>query len=105
MDNILMRFCRESHRISLTKIAAFLNISIKEYQQLESGEIFLMRKQASQLGKLYKTKGTYFFKSALQLELLLIKIEIIKVQKARITYLEHTLNTQIPAKKPHKRLK
>jgi transcriptional regulator with XRE-family HTH domain len=100
MDNILMRFCRETHRISLTKIAAFMNISIKEYQQLESGETFLKRKQASQLGKLYKTKGTYFFKSAIHLELLRNKTEIVKIQKEMIYRLEERSEMENAVKQP-----
>jgi hypothetical protein len=87
----MMRFCRETHRISPSKVAAFLNISTKEYYNLEYGESFLSRKQATQLGKLFNTKGTYFFKSALQLELLNIRTELVKVQKSKILHLEDEL--------------
>ncbi len=88
MENILMRFCRETQKHTSHAVAAHLGINISEYQEIERGKILLTKKQARQLGKLFNVKGDYFYEAALQLDLLLTKSEIIKMQKIQMEELK-----------------
>ena len=86
-----MRFCRETHKYSLKKVAGFLGINEIEYTHIETGKTFLTKKQARELGKLFKVKSDYFFKAALQLDLIVAKTEIIKIQREKIEELKQQL--------------
>lgn len=79
MENMLMRFCRENHRQTLDSIATQLHVSVDEYLKIENGEILLNFEQADRLGQLYKADSSLFYEAAMQLDLLLTRIEIIKV--------------------------
>ncbi|MEO6542393.1 MAG: hypothetical protein ABIN74_15430 [Ferruginibacter sp.] len=87
MENMIMQFCRETHRYTRARVAVWLRVTLKEYRELETGQQLLTPKQAAQLGKLYKVKGIYFYRAALQLELLVTRREIIRVQKEEIARL------------------
>jgi transcriptional regulator with XRE-family HTH domain len=89
MENILMRFCRETKRYTVKTVATKLGISVDDYIGVETGEILLTEEQAKILGKLYNAHSSYFNDEAIQLDLLITKIEIIKTLKAKITFLEH----------------
>jgi transcriptional regulator with XRE-family HTH domain len=88
MENILMRFCRETNRYTVKTVATKLGISVDDYIGLETGEILLTEKQANILGKLYNARTSYFNDEAIQLDLLRTKIEIIKALKSKISSLE-----------------
>jgi plasmid maintenance system antidote protein VapI len=92
MENILMRFCRETYKQSPDTVAAHLGINISEYQELETGKILLTKKQARQLEKLFRVKSGYFIEAAMQFDLLLTKTEIIKIQKGEIEELKQQLH-------------
>jgi len=92
MENTLLRFCRETQKYAPKAIAAHLGISINKYQEIEAGKMLLSKKQTHQLGKLFKVKGNYFYEAALQLDLLLTKSEIIKIQKEKIEELERQVH-------------
>ena len=88
MENILMRFCRETNRYTVKTVATKLGINVDDYIGIETGEILLTEEQAKILGKLYKAHTSYFNDEAIQLDLLRTKIEIIKALKAKINSLE-----------------
>ena len=88
MENILMRFCRETNRYTVKTVATKLGISIDDYIGIETGEILLTEEQAKILGKLYNIHPSYFNDEAIQLDLLRTKIEIIKALKSKISSLE-----------------
>ena len=88
MENILMRFCRETNRYTVKTVATKLSISVDDYIGIETGEILLTEEQAKILGKLYNARASYFNDEAIQLDLLRTKIEIIKALKAKINSLE-----------------
>ena len=88
MENILMRFCRETHRYTVKTVATKLGISVDDYIGIETGEILLTEEQAKILGKLYNAHTSYFNDEAIQLDLLRTKIEIIKALKSKISSLE-----------------
>jgi len=88
MENILMRFCRETNRYTVKTVATKLGISVDDYIGIETGEILLTEEQAKILGKLYNARTSYFNDEAIQLDLLRTKIEIIKALKAKINSLE-----------------
>ena len=88
MENILMRFCRETNRYTVKTVATKLGISVDDYIGIETGEILLTEEQAKILGKLYNAHTSYFNDEAIQLDLLRTKIEIIKALKSRISSLE-----------------
>ncbi len=88
MENILMRFCRETNRYTVKTVATKLGISVDDYIGIETGEILLTEEQAKILGKLYNARTSYFNDEAIQLDLLRTKIEIIKALKAKISSLE-----------------
>jgi plasmid maintenance system antidote protein VapI len=71
--------------------AAKLDITADEYEEIETGKMLITYEQAMQLGKLFKIKGKYFYEAALQLDVLLGKIEIIKIQKEKIEELKRQL--------------
>lgn len=88
MENILMRFCRETNRYTVKTVAMKLGISVDDYIGIETGEILLTEEQAKILGKLYNARTSYFNDEAIQLDLLRTKIEIIKALKSKIRSLE-----------------
>lgn len=88
MENILMRFCRETNRYTVKTVATKLSISVDDYIGIETGEILLTEEQAKILGKLYNAHTSYFNDEAIQLDLLRTKIEIIKALKSKISSLE-----------------
>jgi transcriptional regulator with XRE-family HTH domain len=88
MENILMRFCRETNRYTVKTVATKLGISVDDYIGIETGEILLTEEQAKILGKLYNAHTSYFNDEAIQLDLLRTKIEIIKALKSKISSLE-----------------
>ena len=88
MENILMRFCRETNRYTIKTVATKLGISVDDYIGIETGEILLTEEQAKILGKLYNAHTSYFNDEAIQLDLLRTKIEIIKALKSKISSLE-----------------
>jgi len=88
MENILMRFCRETNRYTVKTVATKLGISVDDYIGVETGEILLTEEQAKILGKLYNARTSYFNDEAIQLDLLRTKIEIIKALKSKISSLE-----------------
>jgi transcriptional regulator with XRE-family HTH domain len=87
MENILMRFCRQTNRYNLKSIAAKLHISVDTYRGIERGDILLTEKQARELGKLYNVQYSYFFREALQLDLLLTRKAIIRILKWEVDLL------------------
>ena len=88
MENILMRFCRETNRYTVKTVATKLGISVDDYIGIETGEILLTEEQAKILGNLYNAHTSYFNDEAIQLDLLRTKIEIIKALKSKISSLE-----------------
>jgi hypothetical protein len=92
MENILMRFCRETNHCAVKTVAAKLDVTVDEYIGLETGEILLSDAQAKELGKLYNANPSYFAAEALQVDLLRTRIEIIKTLKAEI----NSLNQKTP---------
>ena len=88
MENILMRFCRETNRYTVKTVATKLGVSVDDYIGIETGEILLTEEQAKILGKLYNAHTSYFNDEAIQLDLLRTKIEIIKALKSKISSLE-----------------
>jgi len=88
MENILMRFCRETNRYTVKTVATKLGISVHDYIGIETGDILLTEEQAKILGKLYNARTSYFNDEAIQLDLLRTKIEIIKALKSKISSLE-----------------
>lgn len=91
MKNILLVFCRETFQCSPNAIATYLGISVTEYQELESGGCLLTEEQAMQLGMLFNVKEKYIYEAALQLDLLLVKEEMVKIQKNKISQLREQL--------------
>ncbi len=91
MENILLRFFRELNEYSPNDIANHLGISKEEYHDIETGNALLKDLQTQQLAKLFKIKSDYLKKSAYQLDLLLARNEMIKIQRREI----QELNQQI----------
>jgi transcriptional regulator with XRE-family HTH domain len=81
MENIIMRFCRENKKYTAKFVAGKLGITVKEYKELEKGVSLLTRKQAKQLGAIYEADSSWFYNEAVQLDLLLTRMAIIKVLK------------------------
>jgi transcriptional regulator with XRE-family HTH domain len=88
MENILLAWCKESQGYTTETIAKHLDISVSEYEKIETGKTLLTEKQADRLGKLFKVKGKYIYKAALQLELLLVRNEMLKGLRVKIEELE-----------------
>jgi DNA-binding XRE family transcriptional regulator len=87
MENVLMRFCRRTHRYTPKKVATHLGISVDTYRDIETGNILLNEKQARQLGALYNAPYSYFYKEAQQLDLLLTRKVINDILKQKINLL------------------
>jgi transcriptional regulator with XRE-family HTH domain len=102
MENIMMRYCREKHRYSYSRIAKHLGISDIEYKELEIGKQLITPEQADQLGELFNVKGDYFYQAAMQLEGLLSKSDFIRVLQEELKRFKEDLPA---AKRPKKRTK
>lgn len=84
MENILLRFCRDTQGHTPEAVAAYLDIPVGEYYEIETGKALLTAKHARKLGKLFNAKASYFYEAARQLDLLLARHEMIKLQKEKI---------------------
>jgi plasmid maintenance system antidote protein VapI len=91
MENILMRFFRETQKHTPDTVAAHLGITVHEYQEIETGQKLLSEKQAKQLGKLFGVKGQYICEAALQLDLLITRNEMVKIYKAKVEELKEKI--------------
>jgi transcriptional regulator with XRE-family HTH domain len=98
MENIIMRFCRETHKYSYAHIAKHLGITATEYRKLEKGEKMITSEQTDLLGRLYKLNGDNFFQAALQLQDLLSKSEIIMALRAEFQNLREKVPSMGPPK-------
>ena len=81
MSNALLLHCKETYKKSNEAIAAALNVTPGQYEEIENGELLITFKQAEALGKLFKTHGSHIYTSALQLDTLLAQRQIIKILK------------------------
>jgi plasmid maintenance system antidote protein VapI len=88
MENIMMRYCRDTQKQTAGKVATVLGISLHKYKQLEAGKTMMTAKQARQLEKLFNVKAHYFYQAALQLDLLRTTSELVIMQKQKIRELE-----------------
>lgn len=101
LENILMRFCRQSRRFSVKIVAAHMGVSIDVYRKMEKGDLLITYKQAVQLGDLYEVSASWFFKEAIQLDLLLSRMAIIRILKNKNDLLIDRLKSN--EKTPEKR--
>jgi transcriptional regulator with XRE-family HTH domain len=84
MHNVLLKFCRQQNRISISAVAHKLNLSIKQYEELETGKLLLNREQALILGKLYNCSYTHFWNEAQQLDAYLANLEVLRSYKEQV---------------------
>ena len=84
MENILMRFCRETQGYTPETVATRLGISVNQYKAIESGKVLLTARLARKLGKLYKQKEEYFYAAGMQLEMLRSGNELIQLYKEKM---------------------
>lgn len=87
MENIFMRFCRETNGLSPDIIATRLDITVDEYLGIETGQVLLSEPQADQLALLFNVKSQALYESSQQLDLLLSAQAIIQAQKEKIAEL------------------
>ncbi|HET6255148.1 MAG TPA: helix-turn-helix transcriptional regulator [Puia sp.] len=91
MQNTLMKYCRISHGLSAASVAPKLGVDACSYKALECGEILMTPEQAKKLGRLYGIRSEYFYQEALQTDLLLAKITLIKILQNKIKELQAKL--------------
>jgi transcriptional regulator with XRE-family HTH domain len=88
MYNILLKFCRQQNRISISALAGKLNLSVEQYEELESGKLLMTREQALMLGKFYRCSYTHFWNEAQQLDTYLANLEVLKHYKQQVVDLK-----------------
>ncbi|MDR3713695.1 MAG: helix-turn-helix transcriptional regulator [Puia sp.] len=81
LENVLMRFCRESKKHTSKELASYLGVSADVYKKMEKGDLLISYKQAGLLGIFYEVNPAWFYKEAVQLDLLLTRMAIIKILK------------------------
>jgi hypothetical protein len=59
MSNALLLHCKETHKQNNKAIAAALNVTPKQYEEIENGELLITYTQAEALGQLYQTHGAH----------------------------------------------
>lgn len=91
MQNMLLKYFRDSSHLSPTEIASRLGISRNTYRDIESGNILISPKQSQQLADLYNTQAYYLYQSAAQLDLLLVTKARNKDLKLEIDRLKNKL--------------
>lgn len=91
MENIVMRYFRETYGHTPTEISQLLAIPTTEYQEIETGQQLLSESQAEQLALLFNVNKDFLLEAAEQLDLLLARNEIIKIQKEKMMQLQHKL--------------
>ena len=91
MSNVVLKLCRETNSYPHSKIAKALGVTVKQYTEMEDGQLLMNRKQSEKLAKLYKMKADYFYTSALQLDCLLVRKEVIGMLKQKNEQLESQL--------------
>ena len=88
MENIILRFCRETQGHTHESLAAELGISVQEYKELENGKKMLTANHVFKLSRLFGIRGQYIYLAALQLDLLLATRETVDFQNEKIKELE-----------------
>ncbi|AEV99717.1 hypothetical protein A4D02_36085 [Niastella koreensis] len=78
MKNVLLCLCRKTHGLTKSQVALKLGMTEKDYKKLESGVLLMTDEQAGKLSDLYNIGPKYFLKSSRQLDLLLLRGQIIK---------------------------
>lgn len=101
MENIFMRFLRDSKGFSPETIAAHLDITVTEYTEIETGQRLITENQADQLGKLFNVKSEIILEAAEQFDLFLARNELIKLQKEKIGELKQLIH-QLQSQSGHK---
>lgn len=91
MENIFMRFLRDSRGLTPEIIAAQLDIPVTEYMEIETGQRLITVKQAEQLGLLFNVNSEIILEAAEQFDLFLARNELIKLQKEKIGELKQQL--------------
>jgi len=91
MENIVMRYFRETCGHPVTEIAQCLGINPSEYMEIETGGRLLSESEAEQLALLFNIKKDFLLEAAEQLDLLLARNAIIIIQKEKIAYLRQQL--------------
>lgn len=80
-------------------VATHLGISVADYLELETGQLFITSEQAEQLGRLYNTNRDYFYEAAELMDLLLARNEIIQYQREQIRQLRQLLANPMEIKR------
>ena len=55
-ENVLLRLCRTSHRLSRPQVASKLGLTPEDYKELETGVTFMTPKEAKVLAELYNIR-------------------------------------------------
>lgn len=98
MQNFLMKYGRIAFRFSPGKVARKLGIPTSVYKAIECGEILITLDQAKQLGEILCLRADFILEEALQTDLMLTKIAIIKLYEQRILQLEEQINRGLNTK-------
>lgn len=87
MENIILRYGRDTKGYTPEYIAAALGISVKEYRKLETGRRMITAPQVRKLEELFGIRGHYIYQAALQLDMLLATTETVLIQEETIRQL------------------
>jgi len=91
MQNFLMKYCRIASGIPPYKIARMLGIDTCTYKAIECGDILITPEQATLFGKFYTLVPNYIYQEALQTDLLLTKMAIIRILERKVQELQEQL--------------
>jgi len=91
MQNFLMKYGRLAAGLSPGKVARKLGIATSTYKAMECGEVLITPEQATHLEQIFDLMPHFIYEEALQTDLILTKIAIIKLYEQRILQLEEQI--------------
>ena len=84
MNNIILVLLRHGKGYRKSQVAVKIGITYGEYIAIENGEQLMTFEIAQKLSELYGIKSKYFYEAASQLDLLITRGEVIKLQNSRM---------------------
>jgi hypothetical protein len=84
MQNILLRHCRETSRLTEKLLTTRAGLTLQRYHVLEAAEALMTVTESKALGKVFNIDPSYLWQSSAQLEQLITARELVHLQQKRI---------------------
>lgn len=75
--NYLLRYLRINRKCTIKEVADWMQISIAQYKAIEKAERLMTIQEAKKLGKFFELEWSFIYSSAMQIDLMLVRNEVV----------------------------